>query len=325
MSAQDTELTAAWASIRCGFLTQEQPELIVVDADSQIVSACKTLADNGISSAPVFDSAKNSYLGMLEYADLVALVLAAKQRSHLPEGNESLENYISQGGQFQVAVRHAVDISERNPFYSLFPESTLLNAVQVFSSGAVRRIVVMSGDGKLHGIISQTTVLRFVHDHLLSQMDGIVRQTLEQLNIGSQPVVQLNGNAPVIDALELMHTHKFSSVALVESDGTISGNISLSDVKLLFRKRSLGLLSHSCRTYVATIRQEEIRHASPEHPEASTAKWPYWSVPVTATLHSVILKMVATRSHHIFVIDAHKRPIRIVSVGDVLRALTPRE
>ena len=148
---------------------------------------------------------------------------------------------------------------------------------------------------------------------------------IDTLNLGSHPVVQLNGNAPVIDAMELMNTHKFSSVALVEDDGSICGNISLSDVKLLFRKRSLGLLSHSCRSYIATVRQEEVRDMSPSHPEASIAKWPYWSVPANATLYDVILKMVATHSHHIFVIDAHKRPLRIVSVGDVLRALTPRE
>lgn len=319
-AAEESDLATIWSTIKCGFLTQEQQDVIVIDADAKLTQACSTLAQNGISSAPVYDSHKKSFIGMFEYGDLATLVLTAKQKIPITEEHSDLEYYLNQQGSFGMSVRHVVDLSERNPFYSLFPESTLLNAVQVFANG-VRRIVVMSGDGKLGGIISQTTVVRFVSQHLLDQFDPVLKLTVDQLNIGSSPVISLNANKSVSDAMLLMDTNKISSVALVEDDGSLWGNMSLSDIKLIFRKKTLSYLNHSCRSYIATLRQEEIK--ANDSAFASEAKFPYWSVSSSTPLRVIIMKMAATRSHHLFVTDAANHPIRVVSVGDVVRALTP--
>jgi CBS domain containing-hemolysin-like protein len=49
-------------------------DIVVIDADTDARSALRTLCDNGISSAPVYDSAAKQYVGILDVRDLACFI-----------------------------------------------------------------------------------------------------------------------------------------------------------------------------------------------------------------------------------------------------------
>jgi CBS domain containing-hemolysin-like protein len=129
-----------WRTVQCGHLIQQQ-NLIVVNANDPLEKACEALVENGISSAPVYDTEKKMYIGMFDYADLLSYILLVLD----PTGANASENtrdvlrQVKRAAAEQsVPVRLASDLSQKNPFYSLMAESSLLQALEVFAKGTHR-------------------------------------------------------------------------------------------------------------------------------------------------------------------------------------------
>ena len=69
-----------------------------------------------------------------------------------------------------------IDLSKKNPFYSVMEESPLEVALSILGSvEGIHRINVMHSDGTVSGILSQTDVIRFI----ISKHD-LFKDTLEQ-------------------------------------------------------------------------------------------------------------------------------------------------
>ena len=69
-----------------------------------------------------------------------------------------------------------IDLSKKNPFYSVMEESPLEVAIDILGSvQGIHRINVMHSDGSVTGILSQTDILRFI----ASKRD-LFKETLEQ-------------------------------------------------------------------------------------------------------------------------------------------------
>lgn len=69
------ELKKLWTEKRCLDLISQQ-KVIELDSNVPIGEACEVLVSNGISSAPVFNAQSKSYVGMIDYRDIVDYVLA---------------------------------------------------------------------------------------------------------------------------------------------------------------------------------------------------------------------------------------------------------
>lgn len=146
------------------------------DGSLPVEEACKILIKNNISSAPVYDSRNNhngkvtEYVGMFDYGDVIAyilLVLMDQMPPHMqePSGDDDLSevtDLIRRAVEGQaVPVRLAsgkkremerknvhvdsldenLDLSRKNPFYSILPESTLISAIEEFACGTHRGIM----------------------------------------------------------------------------------------------------------------------------------------------------------------------------------------
>lgn len=75
-----------------------------------------------------------------------------------------------------------LDLSRKNPFYSLLQEATLLSAIEIFACGTHRGkisalgvkiwylyscsiVSVLKPDGEIQGILSQSTVVRYLFEN----------------------------------------------------------------------------------------------------------------------------------------------------------------
>ena len=128
---------------------------------------------HGISSAPVYNRETTEYVGMFDYRDIVEFVLTAFQKKKLEPiaedevlGIGEIVRRASAGES--VTAEAIVDLSRRNPFYSVMAHTSLEAAVEIFASNiGIHRINVVNNAGRVTGLLSKTDLLRFFSSHVL--------------------------------------------------------------------------------------------------------------------------------------------------------------
>lgn len=76
-------------------------------------------------------------------------------------------------------VKFVTDVSGRNPFYCMQPESTLRDAMEYLSAGVKRLPIIIGGDmscepDQLTGILSQSQVIRYLAKSKLDSLGKCV-------------------------------------------------------------------------------------------------------------------------------------------------------
>jgi len=97
--------------------------------------------------------------------------------------------------------------------------------------------------------------------------------------------------------LVLMHTHSITSVAVVDRLLNVIGNISTADLKLITNTRSLPLLQSSCINFISVILNER-------GVENGQDSYPVFYVNNEQSLSQVVAKVVATKCHRLWIVDA---------------------
>lgn len=120
---------------------------------------------------------------MLDYRDIVDYVLVVFKKKRLqpiPEdevwGIAEIIEKASIGEP--ISAQAVVDLSHKNPFYSVFMDSTLMDVATIFGeSNGVHRVNVVDEDGKVKGIISQSDIGRHLLRHK-AQFKSLFDQTV---------------------------------------------------------------------------------------------------------------------------------------------------
>ncbi|RKP09263.1 hypothetical protein THASP1DRAFT_14491 [Thamnocephalis sphaerospora] len=308
---------ADWRTVQCGHLIEQQ-NLVVVDANASMEKACEALITHGISSAPVYDAAVKTYVGMFDYADLLTYILLVLKRAKVPqhETTKDVLKLVQQAAAEQaVPVRLASDLSRNNPFYSVMAESSLLQALEIFAQGT-HRVAVMNQDGSMKGILSQSTVARYVCEQYgnYPSLDAIMKRSLADLNLTGGSVIVVDGGDQVLEALSLMSQHGVSSVAVIDASGRILGNISLTDIKHVLRRDRHALLYSACHAFISHVKLEDGL-------ERGMDTVPVFDVTPDISLNTCLRKLVATRAHRVWISDDQRRATGVVSLTDVSRVL----
>ncbi|KAI8060421.1 uncharacterized protein B0P05DRAFT_558064 [Gilbertella persicaria] len=319
---------ADWKLTKVSSLIKDQ-NVITIEGSLSVEEACNVLINHNISSAPVYTSSATSvptYVGMFDYGDVIAYILLVLRNisSPPPEVQEGQREDLylgikdvlcrAQEGQ-QVPIELASDLSQKNPFYSIMNEATLLSAVEKFARGA-HRVCVINPDGSIKGILSQSVVAKYLYKHQrhFSDIECIMNKTLRQLDLGVSDVIAVNADSLVLDALALMSKHNISSVAVLGHMGVVLGNISMTDVKHVMKSYHHQLLWKTCFQFVSLVRiQQGI--------DDGQDRLPVFDVRLDTTLGFAVAKLLATKSHRVWVVDEREKAIGVVSITDVMRAI----
>ncbi|KAH8552800.1 hypothetical protein BGW37DRAFT_423513 [Umbelopsis sp. PMI_123] len=320
-----TTETHDWTMVQAKSLVDGQ-NVITIDGSLPIEEACEILIDKNISSAPVYDSTPptaspidhpRSYIGMFDYADLISYILIVLRKELPPEDESTIE--IKQlvkkatGGE-QVPVKLASDLSRKNPFCSILPEATLLSVLDEFACGT-HRVAVTSPRGDIMGILSQSRVIEYLYRNIMHfpELHRFASKSLRQLQLGKAPVISVESNTTVLDALSLMNKHGVSSLAVIGPTNSLVGNISLTDVKYIIKNQQK-LLWSTCFNFINNIRfSQGVIDGQDRHP--------VFDVRLDTTLLMTMGKLVATKAHRLWVTDEADSVIGLVSLTDLLRAI----
>jgi CBS domain-containing protein len=176
---------------------------------------------------------------------------------------------------------------------------TLARAVEIFGGGCHRILVRAPGSQDVVGILSQVRLLRFLWENRASfqPVEQLHNRSLKELDLGSHSVVSINGDRPLKDALLLMHSEGITSLPVLDNHKNVIGNISHVDVKLLTNTSALPLLDSSCIHFITVILSERGMQDGQD-------SFPVFHVNPTSTLAHTVAKLVATRSHRMWIVDA---------------------
>jgi len=135
------------------------------------------------------------------------------------------------------------------------------------------------------------------HGRSFPAIDQLYPHNLRELNIGSGDVISINGDRKVLDALELMNSEGISSLAVIDNQHNVIGNISTWDVKYLTRSSSMPLLKSSCLHFLSVILTDRGLNNGKD-------SYPVFHVNSQSTLAHTVAKLVATQAHRMWVVDS---------------------
>ncbi|MCJ1226343.1 cell separation during budding [Toensbergia leucococca] len=290
-----------WRTITVDELVN-QDDLRFVELDTGVEAATNLLTDSGapvllIRSSPTADSA----IGTFDYGDLTQYLLFATGQLYPDEDHLSIFQELAkkaQQGQ-TIPLHDAQRLGRKVPFSTLPHTVNLTKAVETFGGGVHRIVVVREGTDKVIGILSQLRLVKFLWENGRSfpSINELYPQYIKDLGIGSQQVISINGDKPLKEALKRMNSEGVTSLAVVDNQYNVVGNISDTDVKLLTKVSSAPLLENSCIHFVSVILSTRGMNDGKD-------SFPVFHVSPYSTLAHTVAKLVATKAHRMWVVDS---------------------
>jgi 5'-AMP-activated protein kinase, regulatory gamma subunit len=103
--------------------------VLTLESTTTVDKAFEALATNHVSSAPVFDSAKNEYIGFFDVNDMVAYVVqmlhhGSNPSNPLPESFRDLHHFLTTLTHYvPQEVSHIANLSANNPFCPVYEDT----------------------------------------------------------------------------------------------------------------------------------------------------------------------------------------------------------
>ncbi|KAK9451159.1 uncharacterized protein V1518DRAFT_412674 [Limtongia smithiae] len=299
-----------WTTVPLSALVQND-QLLTITGDLPVEQAFDRMISHQYTSLPVVQSAATSggepisstRAECFDYADISSLLLLvtghlkpARGATALPP---NLDEYVEKArAGFDVPVSFVMQLQPREPYVTLHESDTVLTAVEQFGRGLHRLLVTNDAGTQLLGLLSQRRLLRYLWDNArrFPSLEPLLQNTILDLGIGEPAVIAISGDRLVIDALEKMHNESVTSLAVVDSEGSLLGNISIVDVKHLTKSSAAHLLHATCLQFLTII-------LSDRGIENGKDSFPIFHVTPMSTLSHTIAKLVATKSHRMWIVQ----------------------
>lgn len=126
-------------------------------------------------------------------------------------------------------------------------------------------------------------------------------KSLKDLHLGVKKVITVEESAKAIEGYKLMDANKLESIAVVNAEGKLIGQLSASDLRGL-AKDLFSSLDKRISEFIH--KAAKIATCSPD-----------------AKIKDVIKQLAAGSLHRLWIVDKEHHPIGVVSLGDVMKAL----
>ncbi|KIV96841.1 hypothetical protein PV10_00658 [Exophiala mesophila] len=296
-----------WQTVKVNELTNPE-DLRFVDIDTGVEAATKLLIESGAPVVLIREREGSPVIGTFDARDLNAYLLLVVGLSH-PD-DEHAHDFLELAKRARegkpIPLREIQDLSKKEPLTFLDEDADLVKAIETFGKGVHRAVVRNPETQQVTGVLSQTRLIRFLWENGRSfpVLDQLYSQHLRDLKIGSNNVISINGDRPLAEALTLLLNEGVSSLAVVDHNHNVVGNISNVDVKLLTKSSSLPLLRNTCIHFITVILSTRGMYEGKD-------SFPVFHVTPLSTLAHTVAKLVATKSHRMWITE----PVSPVSSG----------
>lgn len=218
------------------------------------------------------------------------------------------------------------------------------NAADACTSAVHHRLAIFNSKSQLTQVISQSDIIRFIHRHRTDIKPCLEARVLSLPGLCSRSVITLHANKSAFEALVIMSRYDISAVAVVNSDGRLVGNFSMSEMRSIMADHfgALALpvgeflaLSHGTEYAAYGIEHQDVRdtpaadflrgkrdrNAQRMSSPGEDVGQPMAFLREDATFGALLDALVRTRVHRTYIVDADDRPIAVVTLTDILHAI----
>ncbi|XP_077896985.1 5'-AMP-activated protein kinase subunit gamma-2 isoform X4 [Ictidomys tridecemlineatus] len=208
-------------SHKCYDIVPTSSKLVVFDTTLQVKKAFFALVANGVRAAPLWESKKQSFVGMLTITDFINILhryYKSPMMSDMPKPAFMRQNLDELG----IGTYHSIAF--------IHPDTPIIRALSIFVERRVSALPVVDESGKVVDIYSKFDVINLAAEKTYNNLDITVTQALQHRSQYFEGVVKcskLETLETIVDRIVRAEVHRL--VVVNEAD-SIVGIISLSDI-----------------------------------------------------------------------------------------------
>uniref|UniRef100_A0A9J7WWF7 Protein kinase, AMP-activated, gamma 2 non-catalytic subunit b n=1 Tax=Cyprinus carpio carpio TaxID=630221 RepID=A0A9J7WWF7_CYPCA len=291
-------------SHKCYDLIPTSSKLVVFDTTLQVKKAFFALVANGVRAAPLWETKKQSFVGMLTITDFI-IILHRYYKSPLVQIYELEEHKIETWRGKYFHLQNICLVS----FTALLFFSSIFDAVYSLIKNKIHRLPVIDPvTGNALYILTHKRILKFLQLFVCEMpKPAFMRQTLEELGIGTYSnIAFIHPDTPIIKALGMFVERRVSALPVVDVTGKVVDIYSKFDVINLAAEKTYNNLD-------ITVTQA-LLHRS-QYFEGVMKCYRH------ETLDTIVDRIVKAEVHRLVVVDDNSSIEGIISLSDILQAL----
>ncbi|CAA22817.1 Protein sds23/moc1 [Schizosaccharomyces pombe] len=290
-----------WQDIPVTFLHDN--EIALIDPETSMEEASSILIDRDLSALPIVAAkGSNEIATTFDYADLNSFLLMVVGFDDFNDGRFKKVAEDIRAGKVITAYEVAKLGKNKDDFITI-PHTTSLGRLAEILSSGIRRVAVTNEQGELSFMASQRSIIRFLWNNIRAfpDLEPLMSRTIHSLDIGSTDITCISGDQKVAAALRQMNQTGIGSLAVVDAQFRLLGNISLVDVKYVTRSSSVYLLNKSCAHFLSVIKSEQGIRAGKDSA-------PAFNIYESSTFAFTLAKLVATQCHRLWLVQSPSCP-----------------
>ncbi|EFB15430.1 hypothetical protein PANDA_003533, partial [Ailuropoda melanoleuca] len=288
-------------SHKCYDIVPTSSKLVVFDTTLQVKKAFFALVANGVRAAPLWESKKQSFVGMLTITDFIN-ILHRYYKSPMVQIYELEEHKIETWRELYLQETF-------KPLVNISPDASLFDAVYSLIKNKIHRLPVIDPiSGNALYILTHKRILKFLQ-LFMSDMPkpAFMKQNLDALGIGTyHNIAFIHPDTPIIKALNVFVERRVSALPVVDESGKVVDIYSKFDVINLAAEKTYNNLD-------ITVTQA-LQHRSQ-----------YFEGVVKCSkleiLETIVDRIVRAEVHRLVVVNEADSIVGIISLSDILQAL----
>ncbi|KAL7385903.1 hypothetical protein ABVT39_001702 [Epinephelus coioides] len=212
-------------SHKCYDIIPTSSKLVVFDTALQVKKAFFALVANGVRAAPLWDTEKQSFVGMLTITDFI-IILHRYYKSPMVQIYELEEHKLETWREVYLQATF-------KPLVNISPDASLFDAVYTLIKNKIHRLPVIDPvTGNALYILTHKRILKFLQLFMCEMpKPAFMKQTLGELGIGSyHDIAFIHPNTPIIKALNIFVERRVSALPVVDESGKVVDIYSKFDV-----------------------------------------------------------------------------------------------
>ncbi|XP_045471995.1 5'-AMP-activated protein kinase subunit gamma-2 isoform X2 [Harmonia axyridis] len=287
---------------KCYDLIPTSAKLVVFDTQLLVKKAFFALVYNGVRAAPLWDSKKQEFVGMLTITDFIKIL-----RMYYKSSSVTMEEL----------EEHKLDtwrrvLQDQRPLIHIGPDASLYEAIRTLIHNRIHRLPVIDPEtGNVLYILTHKRILRFLFLYINElPKPSYMNKTLRELRIGSYDNIETaSEDTSIILALKKFVERRVSALPIVDSEGRLKDIYAKFDVINLAAEKTYNDLDVSLK--------KANEHRNEWFEGVHKCK-------LDETLFTIMEKIVRAEVHRLVVVDDEDKVIGIISLSDLLLYLVLR-
>nr|CAH7757517.1 unnamed protein product [Callosobruchus chinensis] len=281
---------------KCYDLIPTSAKLVVFDTQLLVKKAFFALVYNGVRAAPLWDSVKQEFVGMLTITDFIK-ILRMYYRSPSVAMDELEEHKLD---TWRRVLR------DKKPLIYISPDASLYDAIRTLIHNRIHRLPVIDPDtGNVLYILTHKRILRFLFLYINElPKPSYMHKTLREVRIGSYDNIETaTEDTTIILALKKFVERRVSALPIIDPEGRLVDIYAKFDVINLAAEKTYNDLDVSLK------KANEHRNEWFEG---------VYKCKLDETLYAIMEKIVKAEVHRLVVVDEEDKVIGIISLSDLL-------